>query len=205
MAMKGLNVILTSPHAKCDLMAEKRGCDFAAALAGKSMCMAMDKCKLKYTYLPGDEYRKDHDLNRKPSRATKYRTNLELIMKDLSGSPCLLLDIHSFPDYYMDEAGDINFFAKDEVAPDVVFLQGPNNSYNGHSLTDLLSTAASKAKLKTKIIKGIVVNDIMNHANEHSIPSVLIEFNEKYNNDPEKLDKLCLLLSKTICKTYPYK
>lgn len=193
------HIIITSPHAKCDLTAKKRGCDFAAALAGKSMCAAMDKCKLQYTYLPGDEYRKDHDLNRKPSRATKYRSNLELIMKDVSESPCLLLDVHSFPDYYMDEAGDINFFAKDEVAPDVVFLQGPNNLYNGSLLTDSLLTAVSKAKLKTKIIKGITVNDIMNHAHEHSIPSVLIEFNEKYNNDPGKLDKLCMLIAKTVC------
>lgn len=196
--MEPINLIITVPHAKCDFMAKKRGCDFAAALAGKSICNALNKCKLKYVYFQGNEFRCNYDLNRKPSRSTKYRTALESVIKNSSSNNSLLLDIHSFPDYYMDEAGDINFFAKNEVAPDIVFLQGPNNTFNEVSLTESLFASIKKAELKTKIIKGIIVNDIMNNANEYSIPAVLLEFNEKYNKDPEKLDRICELIVRTI-------
>jgi hypothetical protein len=200
--MESPNLIITSPHAKCDIISEERSCDYAAALAGKTLCAALDKYKLTYVYLPGDEFRRDWDLNRKVSRSTKYRTTLESIIKESathsSMGHSLLVDVHSFPNNYMDAAGKINFFAKGEVAPDVVFLQSGRDLYNGGSLTDSLSSVVLKAGLKTKIIRGITVNDIMNNANEHSISAILIEFNEKYNKYPEKMAKLCQLIAKCI-------
>jgi hypothetical protein len=196
--MEPPNLIITSPHAKCDIISEERSCDYAAALAGKTLCTALDKYKLTYVYLPGDEFRRDWDLNRKISRSTKYRTTLESIIKESATSTSLLLDVHSFPDEYLDKAGKINFFSKGETPPSVVLLQGPHNFYNGISLTDTLSSAITKAGLKTKIIVNIAVNDIMNQANEYSVPAILIEFNEKYNKYPEKLAKLCKLIAKCI-------
>lgn len=200
------DLVVTAPHSQCDMLAPNRACDLAAALAGQSLCLAMQKQNLSCVYLPGDEFRRDHDLNRKPSRSTKYRKGLESVMKGVSsvrpssGHTPLLLDVHSFPDYYMEEAGDINFFAKGEKAPDIVLLQGPKNMYNEASLTDVLFHSLSRAGLQTKIIKGILVNDIMNQANEYGISGILLEFNEKYNKEPEKLRRICETIVKTIVR-----
>jgi hypothetical protein len=60
--------------------------------------------------------------------------------------------------------------------------------------------ACLKAGLRSKIITGITVNDIMNQGAEHDIPAVLLEFNEKYLKDPDSLYKICELIAGVIAR-----
>ena len=184
-------LLITSPHAKCDLLHPKRTCDLAASLAGQTMSEEAEKCGLEYFYFPADVYRSQHDLNRKPSRTTNYRQKELKQIKKLSNQNSLLLDIHSFPNYYMDEAGDINFFRKGETPPEIVLIQGPLNIYRNRKLTNLLYSILSKRGIRVKILGGISVNDILNQSAEHNIPGILIEYNESFNNHPKLLASIC--------------
>jgi hypothetical protein len=196
-------VIVSSPHSLCDPTVKKRECDLAAGLAAQFLCDALraHAGKIDHIYLQGDEYRRNHDLNRKVSRGTPYRKRLAAVMSAEKFSPRrLLLDVHSFPDEYLDAAGDINFFKKGEVAPNIVLLEGPKDSFDGSSLSRSLWMACLKAGLRSKIITGITVNDIMNQGAEHDIPAVLLEFNEKYLKDPDSLYKICELIAGVIAR-----
>lgn len=187
-------LLVTSPHAKCDLSHPKRMCDLAAALAGQTMLEEAAKNELNCLYFPGDVYRYTHDLNRKRSRHTNYRQSLLKHIKKLSKLDSVLLDIHSFPNYYMDEAGDINFFRKGESPPEIVLIQGPLNIYRNRRLTNLLYSILSKKGVRVKILDGISVNDILNQASEHNIPGILIEYNESFNKKPKFLAHVCKLI-----------
>jgi hypothetical protein len=185
------NLIITSPHAKCNLLHSERQCDLAASLAGQTMANEAEKFGLNYFYFPGDVYRIEHDLNRKKSRKTDYRQNLLRHIKKLSKLDSILLDVHSFPNYYMPEAGDINFFRKNEIPPEIVLIQGPLNTYKNRKLTNLLYHMLSKQGIRVKILKGISVNDILNQSAEHHIPGILIEFNESFNQKAKLLSEIC--------------
>lgn len=192
------NIVITSPHAKCDLSHPKRACDLAAALAGQMMAEEAEKHELNYVYFPGNVYRAEHDLNRKKSRKTEYRQKLLRQIKKLSKSRSVLLDIHSFPNYYMDEAGDINFFRKGETPPDIVLIQGPLNLYENRQLTALLYSVLSKRGIRVKILDGISVNDILNQAAENRLPGILIEYNESFNRRPKLLAEICKTIIESI-------
>lgn len=188
------NLIITSPHAKCDLLHPKRICDLAAGLAGQVIVEEAEKYGLSYSYFPGDVYRFEHDLNRKKSRHTNYRQKLLTRIRKLSKMDSVLLDIHSFPNYYMEEAGDINFFRKDEIPPEIVLIQGPLNVYRNKKLTNILYSVLSEYGIRVKILSGISVNDILNQASEHNIPGILIEYNESFNRKRKQLSKICNMI-----------
>lgn len=192
------NLLITTPHGKCDMLSPHRACDLAAALAGQVFCSVADSYGFKYTYFPGDEFRVNHDLNRKPSRSTSYRKRLTSFLTSTRDSECLLFDIHSFPNYYMKEAGDVNFFRQGEIAPDIVILEGPSNTWRNIPLAQIIYETLHNAGFRTKIIRGIAVNDILTHAGEHSIPGVLLEYNERFNRDPKTLKKICSVVINRI-------
>lgn len=199
--MASPTLIITSPHAKCDLLHPKRMCDLAAALAGQVMTEEAGKYGLEHFYFPGDVYRHDHDLNRMPSRKTNYRKKVLKQIEKLSGTNAILLDIHSFPNYYMDEAGDINFFRKGETPPEIVLIRGPLDTYRNKRLANLLHSALSRRKVRVKILEGISVNDILNQTSEHNIPGILIEYNESFNKNPNSLLQICRIIINEIIKT----
>lgn len=192
------NLIITIPHGKCDMISPHRACDLAAALAGQIFYSVADLHGFTCAYFPGDEFRIKHDLNRKPSRSTSYRKRLTSFLTSAQKSDCLLFDIHSFPNYYMKEAGDVNFFRQGEIAPDMVILEGPFNVWRNMPLAQMIYETLYDAGFKTKIIRGIAVNDILSHASEHSIPGVLLEYNEKFNRDPKTLEKICSIIINRI-------
>ena len=111
----------------------------------------------------------------------------------------ILLDVHSFPDYYFDKAGEINFFKKHEVAPDIVIMKGPNDNLYGKSFSYELFNLL-KDSYKVKIIADINVLDILNETAEYNIPGVLLEFNEKFINKKTELENLCTIISQYINK-----
>ncbi len=191
-------LIVSAPHSRCPENSKIRLCDTAAGLAASTFCRAAEVSKrIRCILLPGDEFRVNHDLNRKTSRDTPYRKRLEKIFQEMP-SRCLVTDIHSFPDYYMKEAGDINFFKPGETPPELVILQGPMDVYRGKSLCNVVYDALIKAKVHCKIVRGITVNDILNNGAEHSIAGALFEFNEKFNEDPDRLYKICRVITKTL-------
>ena len=185
------DLIVTTPHGKCDMMNTKRSCDLAAALAGQILCSVAQAQGVSYAYLPGDEFRLHHDLNRRASRETPYRRQLADLLGAVRDSGSLLIDVHSFPDYYMKEAGNINFFKQGETPPDIVVLEGPANTWHGRPLAQTLYDALHNAGLRVRLLRGITVNDIMQQAAEHDVPGVLLEYNEAYNRDPESLKRAC--------------
>lgn len=186
-----MSIVVTSPHASCPKNTDQRMCDLAAALAGKLFSELTQQSGIPTIYLEGDELRHNHDLNRNPSRNTKFRRRLQKVLESTDDTE-LLIDMHSFPNYRIEEAGDINFFENGEHPPDIVLLRGPLDSYQHSrkkiSLCNILYECLShKTNVNCKIIEGITVNDIMNNASEYKIPGVLIEVNEKYIQDPDKL------------------
>ena len=190
-------LILTSPHSKCPEDTERK-CDLVAGLSSKIFNEICIKKGIPCIYLPGDDYRHNHDLNRQNSRKTNYRINLNNILKmnspEKSLVNALVLDIHSFPNYRIEAAGDNNLFKKGEIPPDIVFLKGPKDQYkfNGKviNLCDTLYKKLNKDftnKINCKIREHLTVLDILNNASEYEIPGVLIEINEKYLENPNLL------------------
>ena len=194
------DLILSAPHALCDRLNPKRACDLAAALSGQTLCSVAEDQGLTCAYLPGDVLRAQHDLNRRPSRGTPYRQRLRTLLDGADGSGSLVLDVHSFPDYYMEEAGDINFFRRGETPPAIVLIQGPSNIYHGHSLAQTMYDALARAGVPVKILRGITVNDIMQEASDKRIPALLIEFNERFNSEPRPLLQICGIIVATVLK-----
>jgi hypothetical protein len=194
-------LIITAPHQLCK-PSKNRVCDTAAGTATQEI---VEILKLNNSFnsivLFGDEHRHDHDLNRKISRHTPFRKKLDDIFNTSSNPKnnlnTLILDIHSFPNEYLDEAGDINFFKKGEKAPDIVFLQGPLDIFFDKSLCNTLYISLQRY-FTCKIIKNIHVLDILNNANDHQIPGVLLEFNEKFNYDKNALNFMCSIILNTI-------
>jgi hypothetical protein len=193
-------LIVSSPHQKCPKNSPTRACDLAAGIASETFCRIVSTNKrLQYIELLGDEFRVNHDLNRKASRETPYRKRLEEVFRDLRGNQRVMVtDIHSFPNEYLVEAGDINFFKKDEIAPEIVLLKGPKDEYNGRSICQTLYNALAKYNVRCKIIYNITVNDIMNQGSEYNIPGILIEFNEKFVDHTDRLYDICRMLVKTL-------
>lgn len=191
-------LIVSSPHALCVKNSKKRSCDSAAGLASQVFYYAADDYnKLNCIAFPGDEYRINHDLNRKASRNTPYRQRLEQFLQQCDKAASITIDIHSFPNEYLIAAGNINFFKQGEIAPDIVILEGPRDVYKGKSLSHSIYSALHD-KIECKIIRGISVNDILNNSAEHAISGVLLEFNERFNDNPDQLFDLCSIIASVL-------
>lgn len=180
---KTFKVLVTSPHRICKSK-NTRDCDIVAGKAADIITK-----KLKAIGIRGNEHREDHDLNRSWSRDTLFRQTLSSSLQTYSGS-AIILDVHSFPNYYYDEAGDINFFKKEEIPPDIVIMTGPNDKFKEISISYELFQCL-KNTYNVKIISDINVLDILNQSHESNVSGVLLEFNEKFASSPEELSSLC--------------
>lgn len=202
-----MNILVSSPHAMC-LPGKKRMCDIAASAAARAFFNAVEAAGMKCTYIEGNELRHNHDLNRKPSRSTLFRKALTSMMKEAKDRvPCvqcpaglILVDVHSFPNYWMEEAGDINFFKPGEVPPEIVILQGPMDGFGGLSLTSTLYDSLREHSVRVKVVRGITVNDIMNEASDSMISAVLLEFNEGLLEEPRRLAFICSIVSLSLLR-----
>lgn len=195
-----MSLIITSPHAACINNTHIRTCDLAAGMAGSMFHQICEKNKIKSIYLEGNEFRYKHDLNRKTSRTTKFRKELQNIL--LRENPKLLIDIHSFPNYRIEDAA-VNFFENGENPPDIVFLRSPldifrsNKTNKRYSICNTLFNCLSR-NCKCKILEGITVNDILNNCYELNIPGILIEINEKFTQESDKLEPILNCIIKEI-------
>lgn len=196
-------IIVTSPHRLCKIK-NIRDCDKVAGLASDIITNKLNAIsgRVGVVDIKGNEYRADHDLNREKSRSTDFRKTLKKTLAASKGiEKCILLDVHSFPDYYFDEAGDINFFKKGETPPDIVIMTG-NLDKIGKDRTSISYELflCLKNNYNVKIISDIRVLDILNESSEHGIPGVLLEFNEKFLQRKKDLDRLCDDICKCVCK-----
>ena len=171
-----------------------RDCDTVAEIASDIITYILKGLSIK-----GNHHRSNFDLNRDSARNTEYRKSLDLIFS-LYKKNSIVLDIHSFPNYYMDIAGDINFFKKNEIAPDIVLMTGSNDFYKGVSISQSLFNGL-KYKYKVKIISNVDVLDILNQANKYKLGGILLEFNEKYKNNIKDLEILCKIICNIITST----
>lgn len=190
-----MSLIITSPHAACINNVSIRTCDLAASMAGQMFYQICEKYKIKSIYLEGNEFRYKHDLNRKTSRKTQFRKELQNLL--LRENPKLLIDIHSFPNYRIEDAA-VNFFENGEQPPDIVLLRSSldifqsnktNKTNKRYSICNTLFNRLSQ-NCKCKILEGITVNDILNNCSELNIPGILIEINEKFTQDPKSLEPI---------------
>ena len=193
------NLIISTPHALCNNI-KTRNCDTLAKTAGQIFHEISNNIYLfKCIYAEGNINRINHDLNRQQSRnTTEFRKNLNNIIKNSNPLNTILIDIHSFSKIWLPEAGDVNFFKKDEVAPDIVLLSGKLDQVNNISLSKTLYKNISKCGFYCKIINNIDVLDILNNAYEYKIPGILIEFNEKFITDTKRLEHICKIITVTL-------
>jgi hypothetical protein len=193
--------IITSPHALCSNeinKLNKHPCDIIAGLSAKIFCKMVKKhTNAKCYYVKGNELRINNDLNRIKSRHTEFRKSLREILHVISQKniiDSIVIDIHSFPNYWIKEAKDINFFKEHEIAPDVVILSGSFDKINNSSISNFLYQSLIANNINCKILNNIKVNDILNESSENKIPGILLEFNEKYINDIDTLTYICEII-----------
>lgn len=171
-----LSVLLTVPHSLCiDDKNRSHTCDSSAKASAITLSHALEKIQISNLVILADENRTVHDLNRKNSRKTPFR---QIISKILQQHPLLLLDIHSFPNEYLVEAGTNNLFKKGETPPDIVLLTGKKDRINDKSISEVLEENLKKYYL-VKIVHDINVVDIIANGAEEKVPGILIEINEK--------------------------
>ena len=156
-----MNVLISCPHGMCDRNAKQRECDIVSHNAATILNSLIHNSH----YLQPDILRKNIDLNRKIGRNTSYR---KLLNQKLSHSS-LVVDVHSFPNLYLPEAGDVNFFKKQETPPDIVLLKGPLDEFNSpsHGTVELsreLYYMLKSTNINVKVISGIKVLDILNNS-----------------------------------------
>lgn len=194
-----VTLVVTSPHAKCP-DSKERMCDLAAERAANVFCEIANQLGFTCYYFQGDEYRFHYDLNRSTSRNTKYRKDLKKTLEKLYNdkTDTIIIDIHSFPNYWIPEAGDINFFKKNETAPDAVMLIGRNDRYKNWSIGESFAKSLNNNGIKTKVLPGIEVNDILNQSAEYKIPGTLVEINEKYLMNQNGLQEIFRAILRVI-------
>ena len=129
------------------------------------------------------------DLNRFVSRASRYRKALRAAFK--KEKPSILLDIHSFPP---DRA--LQFRVDPAVAPDIVFLTGPNPRSLALSRRLARAIRAKQPGLVVSILKGSRANDVMREFAD--TPATLIEFSESLAQQTLVWDDVISAIARTV-------
>lgn len=199
-------IIVSAPHSLCPLgytdaqNRKNRKCDLVAGKVGLALASRLSEVYSPVVFLASDQPREITDLNRKPSRSSQFRLKLDRCAK----SGVLILDVHSFPDAYLIEAGKSNMFKENEIPPEIILLKGPGDNIKGQSLTTSLFKSLSVVKVNVKILEGIKVLDIINSAWDRNVPGILLEFNEKFNeeNNRERLNFILSIIAKNIQKLF---
>lgn len=185
-------IIVTAPHAMCNLALPERNCDRMAGYAATSLYQQIPYDKYLFfnssitssitsgLHLPDShifvsEYpRSTIDLNRFVSRETTFRRSLHDLFEDLhklrplhhsNYSPVFVLDIHSFPPGSIDD-NEIDLLDEWTTHTDYVLdlenFLRSHGVYVGHYRGD--------------------GNDIMREARSYGFMSVLCEFNESLSH-----------------------
>jgi len=170
--------VITVPHATCIDTPHHRimhTCDYIASAVANDLANNLMCGKSKVFY--GDINRSVVDLNRRESRNTEFRKIVRKHFKD----EVIVVDIHSYPPYSFNYGDyDIALISSNEKIKKTLKSELERNGY------------------KVGTFEPSNIDDILTEASEHGITdSVLIEVNEKYKGDTNKIAKI---LAKSLCE-----
>jgi len=169
-----MSVIVTVPHAVC-LNTFVRDCDRVAEKAARYLVRVLQQAGKHVDLFVGDVYRARGDLNRRPTRSTRFRRNISEMINDLSkSSGGLLVDVHSFPD------SETWGFDRDRSFELVVLDLMPGADRWRESLVKRLRREYG---VDVGYVMGSQENDIMLEARTAGLLAILLEFNESLNDD----------------------
>lgn len=184
-----VDIILSCPHAQCSISKEdydEHWCDWIAEAALNSLSIELDEMDIKHEKIVGKDFRKEYDLNRKPSRNRPFRESLRNIMtKD-----AIHLDVHSYPNTdKMDDWYQYDIVLFEHNSPDLVANIRDNLNESGYNV---------------KVIPGDKLNDICCEMEDIGAETCLIEFNSTlYDNG--RLDDACYAVAKCISRRRNYR
>jgi len=181
--------LITTPHATCNPQHPEieHTCDYSAHLVAIMISQRLEQLGGNNFYIKGDINRRHKDLNRKESRGSIFRDTVNSIIRTFKN--IVLIDVHSFPNYYIASAGDSNLFEPGEIPPDLVLLKSSNDLYNRQSLCSSLYKNLNK--FSVKIREKVEVIDLVQSV---QCPSILLEFNESMKDLPALVDAICEVL-----------
>jgi hypothetical protein len=182
------SVILTIPHSQC-LEYKYHTCDIAAQKFAIILKLKLDKI-IDTHIIKSNQNRIILDDNRyfnstlNIKKDSKLWDNLRKLV--ISHKNIIIFDIHSFPE------NTKNFNDNDIVILDI-------NPYQlvSRELKKYMQTNSVKIDILTAKIGSNSILDIMT-LNPHYIPTILLEINEKYVNDENKLELFASLISDFI-------
>lgn len=164
-------VVETTPHSYCipgDTTTEHK-CDFSAGISGKILQDELVDTGIPVKWFPSDTHRSIYDMNREPSRETKYRKDVASYVAGEVATPgreTWVIDVHSFPPEYTG-------FENHEVAL-LIFTNQMRNPRNS-----LLVEYLKVGKIDYGIYEASPLNDIMKTSIAMGAYSILIELNER--------------------------
>lgn len=164
-------VVETTPHSYCipGDNPQDHKCDLSAGISGKILQDELMDTDIPVKRFPSDTHRSVYDLNREPSRETKYRKDVASYVKGkvtTTERETWVIDVHSFPSGYPD-------FGDREVAL-LIFKDQMRNPRNS-----LLVEYLKVGKIDYGIYDASPLNDIMRTSIEMGAYSIVIEMNEK--------------------------
>ena len=184
-------IVITVPHAKPHRNVERNEvgmpltptphwCDWIAESAARLIHDSLPNSVL----LIGDVNRTEFDLNRKESRKTNYRKNLDRVLANSDVK--MLIDVHSADDNFFGDTmitlveKDIRAWADYQVAAYIqqkAVIRMPKTLAGANAT---LVRNLNNAGISANIVSAWPTTlDILSQAEEHMTPCVLLEFNEE--------------------------
>lgn len=179
-----IKFIVVVPHGLCNPTLPYRHCDRRAKKASEIIKNMLTKKNLPYEYIFADKYRSEIDLNREPARGYRFRERVreEIIKASNAGYYVVVLEIHSFPEGYVEYS---NF--KDM---DIGLISIPRYSMDMYELAKYVN---SKTGFNLDAQPGINTNDIQWDTSTLPVKNIshyLIEFKEDKECSEDVYDAL---------------
>ncbi len=159
-----MSVVISVPHGKC-VDEVYRDCDQRAYDAAMMLEKKLGEYQISTIVHVATDLRAEYDNNRAPARSKKWREDLRSIWK--KEKPSYHVDMHSFVTI-------INPLYKcDFTAYQICVLDDVHHPSSLALTRELIASG-----LKSCLVEGTEVNDIMMEARELDIQSIMIENNE---------------------------
>ncbi len=185
-----MKIVITVPHSKCNgggwILFDPHDCDKKSASFARKLNKAFKReSKLNTILILGDVNRIECDLNRKSchdSKKYEFSKKLDKFLKEDNTN--LLLDIHSFPGNHI------------TYELYILVLSGDKKSMN---ISKSLYVFLKKNGVDIAATEGDKTNHILYLGYEYSIPSVLVEINERLSDT--RMRELSNLIKKWVLKS----
>jgi len=146
-----IKVILTNPHGFCTYTLP-RNCDLLSSAFMDSIQIELTRLGVDSNSLSTDFRREWGDANRRASRATAFRKEIDEVLASLDPNLTIVLDIHSAPSDALEEHGIHNF--------EVYLLDMADFTEDDEFNQSLFKYLSDKGILTFKL-KGSIENDII--------------------------------------------